>query len=143
MIRYALACEAGHAFESWFRSSDDFDTQSKRRLVGCPHCGSSRVEKQIMAPAVKSAAEAEKTQPVALADPRDTEMRQFMRAYRQFVETNAEHVGDKFAEEARKIHYGETEERAIYGAATPTEVRELREEGVEVAPVPVLPDERN
>jgi hypothetical protein len=143
MIRYALACAAGHAFESWFRSSQDFDMQSKRGLVSCPHCGSSRVEKQIMAPAVKSAQEAEKSQPVVLADPRDAEMRQFMRAYRQFVETNAEPVGDKFAEEARKIHYGESEERAIYGAATPTEVRELREEGVEVAPVPVLPDEMN
>lgn len=142
MIRYALACEAGHAFESWFGSSADFDTQSKRGLVNCPHCGSARVEKQIMAPAVKHAGQ-EAAHPVALADPRDAEMRQFMRAYRQFVETNAEHVGDKFAEEARKIHYGESDERAIYGAATPSEVRELRDEGVEVAPLPILPDERN
>ncbi|MBN8533712.1 MAG: DUF1178 family protein [Rhizobiales bacterium] len=142
MIRYALACEAGHAFESWFRASDDFETQSKRGLISCPQCGSVRVTKQIMAPAVRSIGK-EAAQSVALADPRDAEMRQFMRAYRQFVENNAEHVGDKFAEEARKIHYGETEERAIYGAATPTEVRELREEGVEVAPVPILPDERN
>lgn len=143
MIRYALACEAGHAFESWFRSSQDFDTQSKRGLVSCPHCGSVRVEKQIMAPAVQSAPEREKSQPVALADPRDAEMRKLLGAYRQFIEKNAEHVGDKFAEEARKIHYGETDERAIYGEATPSEVRELREEGVEVAPIPILPDERN
>lgn len=142
MIRYALACEAGHAFESWFRSSDDFDTQAKRGLVSCPHCGSTRVEKQIMAPAVKSAGE-EVARPVALADPRDAEMRNLLRAYRQFVEKNAEHVGDRFAEEARKIHFGESDERAIYGEATPSEVRELREEGVEVAPLPILPDERN
>lgn len=142
MIRYALACEAGHAFESWFASSNDFDIQSKRGLVSCPHCGTSRVEKQIMAPAVKHA-DPEAARPVALADPRDAEMRKLMRAYRQFVETNAEHVGDRFAEEARKIHYGESDERAIYGDATPSEVRELREEGVEVAPLPILPDDRN
>jgi hypothetical protein len=142
MIRYALACEAGHAFESWFRASDDFDTQSKRGLVACPQCGSTRVEKQIMAPAIRST-EPEKPQPVALADPRDAEMRQLLRAYRSFIESNAEHVGEKFAEEARKIHFGESDERAIYGEATPTEIRELREDGVEVAPVPVLPDDRN
>ncbi|MGL5446987.1 MAG: DUF1178 family protein [Rhabdaerophilum sp.] len=142
MIRYALICEAGHAFESWFGSSSAFDTQSKRGLVSCPHCGSVQVEKQIMAPAIKHA-EQETARPVALADPRDAEMRQFMRAYRQFVETHAEHVGDKFAEEARKIHFGESDERAIYGEATPSEVLELREEGVEVAPLPILPDERN
>jgi hypothetical protein len=142
MIRYALACEAGHAFESWFRTSDDFDTQSKRGLVTCPQCGSTRIEKQIMAPAIRST-EPEKPQPVALADPRDAEMRQLLRAYRSFIESNAEHVGGKFAEEARKIHFGESDERAIYGEATPTEIRELREDGVEVAPVPVLPDERN
>lgn len=142
MIRYALACEAGHAFESWFRSSDDFDTQSRRGLVSCPHCGSGRVGKQIMAPALKGARK-EAAAPVALADPRDAEMRQVLRAYRNFIETNAEHVGDKFAEEARKIHFGECDGRAIYGEATPGEIRELREESVEVAPVPILPDERN
>jgi hypothetical protein len=143
MIRYALACEAGHAFESWFRSSLDFDRQAKRELVACPQCGSARVEKQIMAPAVRLRDEPEAKRPVALADPRDAAMRQMFRAYRQFIQENAEPVGDKFAEEARKIHYGETEERAIYGEATPAEVRELTEEGIEVAPVPVLPDDRN
>jgi hypothetical protein len=143
MIRYALVCEAGHAFESWFRASDDFDTQSRRGLISCPQCGAIRISKQIMAPAVKLAPASEKPAAVALADPRDAAMRQMLRSVRQFVENNAEHVGDKFAEEARKIHFGETEERAIYGAATPTELRELREEGVEVAPLPILPDERN
>ncbi|CAN1529113.1 Protein of unknown function DUF1178 [Rhabdaerophilaceae bacterium] len=143
MIRYALACESGHAFESWFRSSDDFDQQAKRGLVGCPHCKSVKVSKQIMAPAVRLPAEPEVATPVALSDPRDVEMRQFLRAYRQFVEQNAENVGLAFAEEARKIHYGETEERAIYGAATPSDVQALYEEGVEVAPLPLLPDDRH
>jgi hypothetical protein len=96
-----------------------------------------------MAPAVRVREEPEAKRAVALADPRDAEMRRVLSAYRRFVEENAEHVGDKFAEEARKIHYGETEERAIYGEATPSELRELREEGVEVAPVPIMPDELN
>ncbi|MCA3611151.1 MAG: DUF1178 family protein [Methylobacterium sp.] len=143
MIRYALACEAGHAFESWFRSSDDYDQQARRGFFACPHCGSARVEKQIMAPAVRAPGEREARRPVALADPRDAAMRQMFRAYRRFIEENAEAVGDKFAEEARKIHYGETEERAIYGEASAAEVKELTEEGIEIAPLPVLPDERN
>lgn len=143
MIRYALACEAGHAFESWFRSSGDYDSQAKRGFVVCPHCGSAKVEKQIMAPAVRVREEPQAKRPVALVDPRDAAMRQMFRAYRQFIEENAEAVGDKFAEEARKIHYGETEERAIYGEASDAEVKELTEEGIEIAPMPVLPDERN
>jgi hypothetical protein len=143
MIRYALACEAGHAFESWFRSSGDYDSQAKRGFVVCPHCGSARVEKQIMAPAVRVREEPQASRPVALAEPRDVAMRQMFRAYRRFIEENAEAVGDKFAEEARKIHYGETEERAIYGEASDAEVKELTEEGIEIAPMPVLPDERN
>ncbi|MCA3623543.1 MAG: DUF1178 family protein [Methylobacterium sp.] len=143
MIRYALACEAGHAFESWFRSSEDYDSQARRGFVACPHCGSARVEKQIMAPAVRVREEPQTMRPVALAEPRDAAMRQMFRAYRRFIEENAEAVGDKFAEEARKIHYGETEERAIYGEASAAEVKELTEEGIEIAPLPVLPDERN
>ncbi|MCA3597385.1 MAG: DUF1178 family protein [Methylobacterium sp.] len=143
MIRYALACEAGHAFESWFRSSEDYDSQARRGFVACPHCGSARVEKQIMAPAVRVREEPQARRPVALAEPRDAAMRQMFRAYRRFIEENAEAVGDKFAEEARKIHYGETEERAIYGEASAAEVKELTEEGIEIAPLPILPDERN
>lgn len=143
MIRYALSCDAGHGFESWFRASDDFDRQVKRGLVSCPHCDSVVITKQIMAPAVQAKSARETPAPVALADPRDAEMRRVLRAYRQFVEQNAENVGQAFAEEARKIHYGETEERAIYGAATPSEVSALIEEGVEVAPLPLLPDDRN
>jgi hypothetical protein len=95
-----------------------------------------------MAPAL-AAAESEKTVPVAMTDGRDREMREMMRAFRQMVEANTEDVGKGFADEARKIHYGEVEHRAIRGEASPAEVRELREEGVEVAPLPILPDERN
>jgi hypothetical protein len=144
MIRYALACDAGHSFESWFRSSDDFDVQARRGLVACPHCGSPRVSKQIMAPAIRPSPDGEiAARSVVMPDPKQAEFQQMMRAFRQFVEQNAENVGGDFAEEARKIHYGETEERAIYGQATPAEVRSLHEEGVEVAPLPILPDEHH
>jgi hypothetical protein len=144
MIRYALVCEAGHSFESWFRSSADFDAQSRRGLVDCPHCGSTRIAKQIMAPAIRSAPETEAVlQPVVKPDPRQAELQQMMRKFRAFVEQNAENVGSGFAEEARKIHYGETGERAIYGQATPNEIRSLHEEGVEVAPLPILPDDHH
>lgn len=142
MIRYALACPAGHAFESWFRSSADFDAQARRGFVCCPECGSPRIEKQIMAPAVRTG-EATAARPVMLADPREAEMRRVLQAYRQFVEAHAEPVGDRFAEEARRIHYGETEARAIYGAATAADVHALLEEGVEVAPLPILPNEQH
>lgn len=142
MIRYALRCDQGHSFESWFRDSAAYDAQAERGLVSCPYCGSITVEKQIMAPAIAST-EAEKTVPVAMADGRDREMREMMRAFRQMVEANTEDVGKGFADEARKIHYGEVEHRAIRGEASPAEVRELREEGVEVAPLPILPDDRN
>lgn len=140
MIRYALACENGHSFESWFRNSAAFEAQAEQGLVSCPHCMSSKVQKQIMAPAV--ATRDTERMPVASSGP-DQDMRQMLRAFRAMVEANTDDVGTGFAEEARKIHYGEVEERAIRGAASPAEVRELREEGVEVAALPILPDERN
>jgi hypothetical protein len=141
MIRYALACENGHSFESWFRDSAAFETQAAKNLVSCPHCASTRIEKQIMAPAIATR-DAPERMSVASSGP-DQEMRQMLRAFRAMVEANTDDVGTAFAEEARKIHYGEAEERAIRGAASPAEVRELREEGVEVAALPILPDERN
>jgi hypothetical protein len=142
MIRYALICDAGHSFECWFRSSDDFEMQARRGLVDCPNCGSPRISKQVMAPAIRSAPDADAgARPVMMPDSKQAEMRQMVRAFRQFLEQNAENVGGGFAEEARKIHLGEAEERAIYGQATPAEVHSLREEGVEVGPLPVFPDE--
>jgi hypothetical protein len=142
MIRYALRCEHDHRFESWFRDSATYEAQAQRALVTCPHCGSASVEKQIMAPAVASREE-EVRVPVAMADQKDREMREMIRAFRQMVMANTEDVGAGFAEEARKIHYGEAEHRAIRGEASPADVRALNEEGVEVAPLPILPDDRN
>ncbi|MCZ8185172.1 MAG: DUF1178 family protein [Beijerinckiaceae bacterium] len=147
MIRYALICDAGHAFESWFRDSESFDRQARRGQVNCPTCHSARVSKQIMAPAVatrkEEAGQAETGQPMVMPAAPDAEIRQMLRALRAQIEANAEHVGPRFAEEARKIHYGETEERAIYGTTSVKEAAALHEEGIEVLPIPVLPDERN
>ena len=160
MIRYALTCEKGHAFESWFADSGAYDRQAKRGLVTCPQCGSVKVEKAIMAPrlvtskkrktaeapAEAAAAEtpaAEAPAPVAMVSPQEREFRAKLKELRDHLVKNADHVGPKFPEEARKMHYGEIEYRSIYGEASPDEAKALVEEGIEVHPLPVLPEERN
>lgn len=153
MIRYALACDARHEFESWFPSSQSFDEQAARGLVSCPACGSGRVEKRIMAPSVartdKAAVPApvppapEAPQPVALLSEAERGVRAMLKALRDHVRANAEDVGTRFAEEARLMHHGEAEARSIYGQASAAEARALLEEGIDVAPLPVLPDDRN
>lgn len=147
MIKYALACEQAHEFESWFPSSDAYETQRKRGFVTCPYCDSPKVEKQIMAPSV---ARTDKTpmvpaepQPVATISEKEREMRAMVRAFREHVLQNSENVGKGFAEEARRMHYGEAEERSIYGEAESAEVRSLLEEGIDILPLPVAPDDRN
>jgi hypothetical protein len=148
MIKYALACEQAHEFESWFPSSEAFETQRKRGFVTCPYCNSARVEKQIMAPSVARKdklpdAPVPGSQPVAVLSDREQEIRAALRALRDHVMKNAENVGKGFVEEARKMHYGEAEERSIYGEADLAEARALLEEGIDVLPLPVVPDDRN
>jgi hypothetical protein len=148
MIKYALACEQAHEFESWFPSSEAFETQRKRGFVTCPFCDSAKVEKQIMAPSVARTdktpgAPAPEAQPVAVLSERERELRAALRALREHVMKNAENVGKDFVEEARKMHYGEAEERSIYGEADLAEARALLEEGIDVLPLPVVPDDRN
>lgn len=157
MIKYALHCEQGHGFESWFRDNASFEQQARRGFVECPHCGSVRVEKSIMAPNVarrdrdERASRAEAAAPVAAQavmpattlTPEDRAMRDLVRAMRSHVEANADNVGDKFADEALKMHHGELEGRAIYGSATQDDARMLAEEGVGFLPLPLLPDDRN
>lgn len=149
MIRYSLKCEAGHGFESWFRSSGDYDAQRKRKLVTCPMCDSAKVEKQIMAPAIgrsekkTSAVPAAETTTVAMMSPEETEFRKKLRDLRDHVTKNADYVGEQFPDLARKMHHEEIEKRSIYGEAKPEEVRSLVDEGVELAPLPVLPEDKN
>lgn len=144
MIRYALRCASGHGFESWFRDSAAYDDQAASGLLSCPHCGEARIEKQIMAPAVALKEDAALVaQPIAMMGEKDREMRAKLRAFHQHLKANAEDVGGGFAEEARKIHYGESDERAIYGVATPPEAQALHDEGIAVLPLPHLPEEAN
>jgi hypothetical protein len=141
LIRFSLNCDHGHEFEAWFRSSEDFDTQRKRGFVECPACGSAKVDKALMAPAVSTTRKKEKIA-LAMGEAQRQAMVQ-LKALSEKMRENAENVGDKFAEEARKIHFGEAEARGIYGEATPEEARGLIEEGVEFMPIPVFPDDQN
>jgi hypothetical protein len=156
MIRYSLQCERGHAFESWFQTSSAYESQVKRKLVTCPACGSAKVEKAIMAPRIvgKKGRESPVPAPAAAAEvaappstpllmAQERELRAKLRELRDHIVKNADNVGERFPVEARKMHYGDIEHRPIYGEASPDEARALIEEGVEVTPLPVLPDDRN
>jgi hypothetical protein len=139
VIVYSLSCNKGHAFEGWFRDSEAFDEQSKAGKLACPMCDSRKIDKAIMAPSVRGTkADAGKSAPAEMR-----KMTQFMTGLRKYVTENAEYVGPRFAEEARKIHYGETDDRHIYGEATLKEAKELTEEGVDVAPLPPDLNEAN
>ena len=141
MIRFSLVRDRDHAFEGWFRSNDDFETQKKRGFVDCPSCGSHKIEKALMAPAVSTGRSQEKIA-LAMGQAQKEAMAQ-LKALSEKMRESADYVGDKFAEEARKIHFGETDPRGIYGEATLDEARSLAEDGVEFMPVPVFPDDRN
>ena len=166
MIRYALACDNGHEFDSWFPGSAAYEAQFARGLVTCPFCNSPKVEKQIMAPSIarkdrapalpapSAAPEAQpeiappqvpapQPQPMAVFSEREREFRAMVKAFREHVTNNADYVGQAFADEARKMHYGEAEHRSIYGEANLADAKELLEEGIEVHPLPMVPDERN
>jgi hypothetical protein len=158
MIRYNLRCDRGHAFESWFQSSSAYESQEKRKLVSCPACGSVKVERAIMAPRIVSKKSRDSAPPAAapaaateVAAPTSTpllmaqerELRAKLKELRDHIVKNADNVGERFPNEARKMHYGDIEHRPIYGEASPDEARSLIDEGVEVSPLPVLPDDRN
>jgi len=161
MIRYSLVCDKGHDFESWFADSTAYDKQAKRKLVACPHCGSAKVDKAIMAPRLagsktgKAPAEAPPGEapaaapepaapaPVAMLSPQERELRSKLKELRDHLTKNADNVGKKFPEQARKMHDGEVEHRTIYGEASPEDAKALAEEGIEFHPLPILPDDRN
>ncbi|HKA80079.1 MAG TPA: DUF1178 family protein [Xanthobacteraceae bacterium] len=160
MILYTLACDQGHTFDSWFANSAAYDKQVKRSLVTCPVCNSAKVEKALMAPRLSGTkkgapAPAPATDapapapapatpaPVAMVSPQERELRAKLKELREHLTKNADYVGQKFPEEARKMHYGEIEHRSIYGEASPDQAKELHDEGIEFHPLPVLPDERN
>ncbi len=147
MIRYDLVCDKEHAFDGWFRNSEAYDAQTAAGQVVCPVCGSTTVVKQLMTPGIpaKSNQRAESRMPVFTGrkDEKVSELVEAVRTLRRQVEENADYVGDRFAEEARRIHYNEVKPRGIYGEASLEEAKALLEEGVEVHPLPPLPEDSN
>ncbi|WP_347268060.1 DUF1178 family protein [Paracoccus sp. (in: a-proteobacteria)] len=137
MIRYALRCDQGHEFDGWFRSSDGFEALRAAGQVACTHCGSTAVDKALMAPRLAHAAE-DTPDLHSPRDPREAALEKL----RRHVEENSDYVGLSFAAQARAMHEGEMPERAIHGEARLDEARQLLEEGVPVAPLPFRPRQR-
>lgn len=146
MIRYSMVCAREHGFDGWFRGSDDFDAQAERGLLSCPVCGSSQVRKALMAPAVTGTDRAEAVPPsgeVALIGERERALREMVRRVRSEVMANARDVGGDFARVARQMHEGEIDHASIYGRASSEEARSLAEDGIEVYPLPIAPEDGN
>ena len=151
MIRYDLVCSSGHEFDSWFRDAAAFDKATAAKALACPVCGDTAISKVLMAPAVATARKREARETavreaavkLAAPDPRQQALREMLKQVREHVEANADYVGDRFAEEARKIHYDEAPSRGIYREASPDEAKALIEEGIEFHPLPSLPEEGN
>ena len=147
MIRYTLSCPDQHEFEIWFSGSEAFEDQQKRGLLACPLCGSTSVDRTLMTPAVSTARSKDSVRLAAnVPDRSEAEKQELVAAFRKLrkhLTDNAEHVGDRFAEEARRIHYKEAEKRAIYGEATRDDAKGLAEEGIEFHPLPSLPEDHN
>lgn len=148
MILYSLCCSKDHGFDAWFANSAAFDKQAKKGIVVCPICGDTKVRKAIMAPRIAKGAGKKEPAPQAPATPpapqpgnhvMAPQMREMLAELRKQVEANCDYVGNDFAEEARKIHYGETAERGIYGEASDADAEALQEEGIDVGRIPWLP----
>lgn len=142
MIRYSLSCDNAHEFEGWFCESADFDRQVASGFLTCPVCNSAAISKLLMAPSVSTARKKNEMQTLAMDAARKEAMAKLKEAV-DAIKANAEDVGAKFPEEARKIHYGEADARGIIGKATPDEAQALVDEGIEIAAIPVLPDDIN
>jgi hypothetical protein len=155
MIKYTLRCGEGHEFEGWFRSGADFEAQAGRALLSCAHCGSQQVAKAIMSPNVNpsdkratvpsetQAAFGSSTAKQVVTTGMPLQLVEMVRNIHKHLRANAEDVGPRFAEEARRIHYEEVEPRGIYGQATPREAKDLHEEGIDVHALPPLPEDAN
>lgn len=151
MIRYRLRCAVEHEFEAWFQSSSAYEKQAESGLLSCPHCGSSEVSRALMAPALQGTRKEsapvpvepspEQKQVATQAQAEALALKQQLLGLRRKIEENFDNVGNRFAEEARKIHYGDSDARGIYGDTTPQEREALAEEGIEVGTIPWLRDD--
>lgn len=145
-MKFTLHCDKGHDFEAWFRSNEDYETQAKRGFVECPSCGSIKVAKALMAPSVATGRTKDARKEsvmVAAGQAIQREMVEKMREVTRQVKAQAEDVGEKFPEQARQMHYGETDAKPIYGKASPDDVESLVDEGIDIMPLPELPEDLN
>ncbi|MCF4099501.1 DUF1178 family protein [Maritalea mediterranea] len=150
MIQYSLICENDHKFEAWFKNAGAYDAQAQQGVLECPLCGTREVNKALMAPAVgkksnqqTDAPAPQKTMALSAGHPEQQEVREALRRLRAKVESEAEYVGDRFAEEARKMAEDADQQRGIYGEATAEEVTSLIEDEIDFMPLPRLPEEHN
>jgi hypothetical protein len=147
MIRFALTCDQGHGFDAWFSSGASYDEQIEAGAISCPTCGSPEVQKAPMAPAVlrgKGRGRRESKQPAeSLAAPGQKQTYAVLKGLREHLKANADDVGKAFPEEARRMHYGEAENRNIFGEASAEEAKALHDEGIPALPLPPLPEEHN
>jgi hypothetical protein len=146
MIRYDLKCAEGHVFEAWFANSAAYDAQVKAGFVSCAVCGGLKVSKALMAPGIGAKGQEASSDPSLptstgqmMSGPVPAEIEKRLAALRKEIERNSDNVGTKFATEARRMHLGETEARAIHGEATREEAKALIDEGVPIAPLPFMP----
>jgi hypothetical protein len=145
MILFKLKCAAEHEFDGWFRDNAAYDRQHARGLIACPDCGTSKVEKALMAPRLgrsrpePAAAAPVPTEKTLNEAPSPAQLRRALQDMRRHVEAHCDYVGERFAEEARRIHNGESSARGIYGEASESEARSLTEDGIEVARIPWVP----
>jgi len=142
VIKYGLSCDRNHDFEGWFSSAADFERQAEAALVSCPVCGSVAITKQMMAPSVATGRQKDAARAVVMGQVQKEAIGKLKELVTQIRE-NSEDVGERFTEEARKIHYGEADARGIMGQATLEQAREMLEEGIDIAPLPVIPDDLN
>ena len=136
MILFKLKCSVEHEFEGWFRDGATYERQAKRGLISCPTCGDTAIDKAPMAPRLARSAAPE---PAQVPPPSPEQMRRMLQQLRRHVETTCDYVGERFAEEARRIHRGDADARGIYGEASDAESRALADEGIEVAHLPWVP----
>jgi hypothetical protein len=149
MILYQLQCDKEHSFEAWFRDSQAFDTQSKRKLLSCPTCGSSKITKALMAPRIGKSGRDNHPQTTQHAPvessfkltPEAVELKRKLKELQSHISKECDYVGSNFAEEARKIHYGEVTPHGIYGETSSEDAKELVDEGIEFSSIPWVPEE--
>jgi len=143
LIRYNLICNNDHNFESWFKDSTSCDDQIRSKKVVCPECNSNAVTKALMSPGIPKKGSSNNQENTVLSNGRNNNLNDAIRKIRDEIKKNSEYVGKEFPEEARKIHYHESEERSIYGEATAKDIKELHEEGIDIIHIPNLPDDKN